>query len=498
MSNYYLKAMTTAVAIACAAQTQAQIPDGYYETLRGKKGEELKTAVHEVIKTADVLEYGSGKGRTWDGFYTTDRTDDNHVTDRYSNGVWVFGEKGASVSGMNIEHSFPKSWWGGSENQAYRDLYNLMPCEKNINSSKSNYPMGTVTRVNTDNGCTKVGTGNNGYKLWEPADRWKGDFARGYMYMATAYQDFTWKGEQALQILRQGAYPTLQEWAYTLYIEWAKGDGVDEIEVKRNNEVYKIQGNRNPFVDFPNLMEYIWGDSTDYAFDPRKTVCTDTYDNGGGGITIPTEETIYAAVFTTDGGGCTTEQTLTPYEGYEVWTRDAKYGWKGTAFYSNTKHEADATLLTPMIDLTEYGEATLTFNHAVNFCANPGSVLAVEVVCDGQRMALDGIAWPAGNSWTFRSSGDISLGSFAGKKIKIAFHYRSTTAESATWEIKEMTVNGKRRTSGISQTTTDRTMPDMNRPYEMYNIDGRRIAPADEHRGIVIIRQDGKTWKTKR
>ena len=45
--------------------------------------------------------------------------------------------------------------------------------------------------------------------------------------------------------------PTLREWAYTLYIEWAKTDGVDQTEVERNNEVYKIQGNRNPFVDFP-------------------------------------------------------------------------------------------------------------------------------------------------------------------------------------------------------------------------------------------------------
>lgn len=91
-----------------------------------------------------------------------------------------------------------------------------MPSEQKINSAKSNYPMGKVNNASTDNGCTKVGTGSNGYKLWEPADKWKGDFARGYMYMATAYQDFTWSGTQALQILQQGDYPTLCEWAYTL------------------------------------------------------------------------------------------------------------------------------------------------------------------------------------------------------------------------------------------------------------------------------------------
>ena len=80
---------------------------------------------------------------------------------------------------MNIEHSFPKSWWGKTENQAYKDLYNLMPCESKINSSKSNYPMGEVVSGDTGNGWTKVGNGNDGKKYWEPADEWKGDFARG-------------------------------------------------------------------------------------------------------------------------------------------------------------------------------------------------------------------------------------------------------------------------------------------------------------------------------
>lgn len=47
---------------------------------------------------------------------------------------------------------------------------------------------------------------------------------------------------------------------------------MNEIEVKRNNAVYSIQGNRNPYIDFPNLMEYVWGDSIDVAFDPETSV----------------------------------------------------------------------------------------------------------------------------------------------------------------------------------------------------------------------------------
>ena len=337
-----------AIAVAMnTAPSAAQIPAGYYDNLKGKSGAELKNAVHETIKDANVLDYGKGKGHTWEGFYTTDRTADNQVIDRYSNDTRYFGSKGSSVGGMNIEHSFPKSWWGGSENQAYKDLYNLMPSEQKINSAKSNYPMGEVSKATTDNGCTKVGTGSKGYKLWEPADKWKGDFARAYMYMATTYQNFTWKGTQALQILQKGDYPTLQPWAYKLYISWAKTDAPDETETSRNEAVSRIQGNRNPFVDFPNLMEYIWGDSTDYAFDPGTTLCTSEYTPGG---EAPEQGTIYTAIFTDGTGGCTISNKEVPQDGFEVWRLDNKYGWKGTAFANNTNNAADASVVTPELD----------------------------------------------------------------------------------------------------------------------------------------------------
>lgn len=496
--NYAKKTVAALFMLLIGGALHAQIPEGYYASLKGKKGAALKTAIHELIKEADVLSYGSGSGHTWEGFYTTDRDDDGSVIDRYSNDKRYFGNKGAVVSGMNIEHSFPKSWWGGSTVQAYKDLYNLMPCEQKINSSKSNYPMGKVTNVKTDNGCTRIGTGSNGYQLWEPADKWKGDFARGYMYMATAYQDYSWSGTQALQILQQGAYPTLQKWAYTLYIEWAKADGVDEMEVKRNNEVSKIQGNRNPYVDFPNLMQYVWGDSVDYAFDPDKTICSENYKGGGSTPDpSPTETIVFDEDFTLGTGGCTTVNTLLPKEGFEVWKTDNQFGWKGSAYYSNAQHAADATLLTPEIDLTGYNSATLWFNHAVNFCASPSTTLSVEIVCNGETTVLSGIAWPAGNTWTFKESGDIDISRFVGKKIQIGFHYRSTDTESATWEIKAMQVRAITDPAGIINARTETAGPDFSRHFETFTPDGRRIDDTT-HRGMIIIRQDGRTWKVVR
>lgn len=266
------KTLTTVfLAVAAYITGAAQIPSGYYDTLKGKCGADLKDAVYELIHSAKVLEYGSGSGKTWSGFYKTDRLKNNQVVDRYSDSVFYFSSTTKAVSGMNIEHSFAKSWWGGKKVQAYKDLYNLMPCEQKINGSKGNYPMGKVRTVTTTNNCTKIGTDTHGYTVWEPADKWKGDFARGYMYMATTYQNYIWQGAQGLQLLENDTYPTLKEWAYKLFIEWARTDTVDSLERSRNEAVSKIQGNRNPFVDFPNLMEYIWGDSAYYAFDPSTT-----------------------------------------------------------------------------------------------------------------------------------------------------------------------------------------------------------------------------------
>jgi endonuclease I len=439
-------------ALFIAGYAGATIPLSYYTSLKGLKKAELKTAVHNLIMKATVLNYGSGSGATWSGFYTTDRLENNSVVDRYSNDIRYFSSAGSAISGMNIEHSFPKSWWGGTTTQAYKDLYNLMPCESSINSSKSNYPMGLVTNATVDNGCTKVGTGTNGYMLWEPADKWKGDFARGYMYMATTYQDYTWSGTQALEILTQGDYPTLQEWAYKLYIQWAKADKADATEIARNEAVNAIQGNRNPFIDFPNLMEYIWGDSTGVAFDPETTV--KSTDAQGGGTTPatpvtpsdPTEETIYSATFTSSTGDCTAESVTDPSSGQEVWQKTSQYGWKGTAYYNKTNYAAEASLITPEIDLTGCTDGTLTFSHAADFFSSPSpsEQLAVEVICNGTTTALSGITWPTGSDWTFVSSGNVSLKQFAGKKIKIAFHYKSTADQAGTWEIKSMEVKGQK------------------------------------------------------
>jgi len=482
------------------ASASDNIPLDYYSSLQGLSGSKLKTAIHNLV-TQDVsmLTYGKGKDRTWWGFYVTDRDPaTNAVIDRYSNNTRYFSAQGDAIGGMNIEHSFPKSWWGKIENNAYKDLFNLMPSEQTINSSKSNYPMGKVTNASTDNGCTKVGRGPQGYMLWEPADKWKGDFARGYMYMATAYQDFTWSGTQALQILEQGSYPTLQKWAYELYIEWARADKVTQSEFERNGKVQSFQGNRNPFVDFPNLMEYVWGDSTEYALDIRTTVKAGNFS----GTVIDPSETpvnVYECTFLGNEGDCTIDYAMRPSAiNRDVWVNDAQYGWKASAATGSTKydnlvcHEADATLLTPEIDLTSYGIVTASFDHACNFAADPSAVLSVGVRTEGNETTQPVTVgkWPSGKNWTFVPSGKIDLSKYAGQKIRLAFRYTSNSQEASTWEVKNLVVTAYGRNSGIDR-IPPRLQPDCDNsayPVEYYTLDGRRIDPAT-YRGIVIRRQ---------
>ena len=135
---------------AITRETLAQ----YAASLKGLKKEALKTAICNVTKPTSILDYGSGSNGTWWGFWYTDRiAATNECINRYSSSRFYFtSHNGSAVSGMNIEHSFPKSWWGGSENEAYRDLYNLYPSDSKANSAKGNYPMGVVTIVTSSAG----------------------------------------------------------------------------------------------------------------------------------------------------------------------------------------------------------------------------------------------------------------------------------------------------------------------------------------------------------
>lgn len=273
--NKYIQIVLTVTGfVALGFHLGAAVPAGYYYAADGKSGAELKTALHQIVSAMHTLDYGSGEGATWEGFSRTDRLDDGSVWDRYSHEVRYFDGYRA-VNGMHIEHSFPKSWWGAYENNAYRDLHHLYPADGSANSSKNNLPLGEVTGTpGFDNGVSKIGVNGFGSeytdRCFEPADEYKGDFARAYLYVVTAYENLCdyWQSP----MLDNNTYPVWRPWALDLLLEWHREDPPGEMEQARNDSVYAIQGNRNPYIDFPDLVDYVWGDRSDepYAF-PEET-----------------------------------------------------------------------------------------------------------------------------------------------------------------------------------------------------------------------------------
>jgi len=248
-----------------------QIPAGYYSDAIGLRKAFLKTALHQKIKAATVLGYGSGEGKTWSGFVQTDMRPDGSVWDMYSNVVRQFNGTG-SVTGMNIEHSFAKSWWGGTEIQAYKDLHHLNPSDATANQRKSSYIISIVDTVITyENGVIKVGKTKRKpgqlFFSWEPADEYKGDFARVYMYMVTAYEDYAtlWTNDSE-HLLDNNTYPVFEKWILDILLDWTRQDPVSAKEIARNNIIYSIQGNRNPYIDYPLMAEYVWGNRSTIPF----------------------------------------------------------------------------------------------------------------------------------------------------------------------------------------------------------------------------------------
>ncbi len=267
--------------LAAAAVVLAEpIRPNYYAHIDGLHDKALKDALYDSINGGVRYQYGANqyhssnnppewkKGDlkaygTWQAFPLTDMTDSGTVWDMYSRSVRYYpckaGESGCS---LNIEHCFPKSWWGGDNNDAYKDLYHLNPSDARANQTgKSDYPPGVVDSVvKFTNGSLRQGfmKGHPSHRVYEPEDEYKGDFARAYFYIVTAYQDLTWANKYSAY-LSGDSYLVFQPWLQEVLLRWHRQDPVSDKERNRQAVISSIQHNRNPYIDYPELVEYIWG-----------------------------------------------------------------------------------------------------------------------------------------------------------------------------------------------------------------------------------------------
>jgi len=247
------------------SSTLAQIPTGYYDTAEGLSGEDLRLALHNIIDDHNVQSYSS----LWTHFQSTDKKPNNKVWDMYSDvpggtppyeytfGSDQCGNYGGESDCYNREHSWPKSWFNNAS-PMNSDLFHLYPTDGYVNGMRSNYPFGEVSDATwTSQNGSKRGTmdayGFSG-TVFEPIDAYKGDFARTYFYMSARYytEDAGWDNNDMVN----GA--DLKEWAVDMLLDWHEADPVSEKEIDRNNAVYDIQDNRNPFIDHPEWVDCIW------------------------------------------------------------------------------------------------------------------------------------------------------------------------------------------------------------------------------------------------
>ena len=276
------------------------MPAGFYDSITGKKDSVLKTTLSLLVRGGERYEYGPNqyhstsnppeweKGDfkaygTWQALPLTDIHPDGIIWDMYSKSVRYFPNKqGESGCSLNIEHCLPKSWWGGDVNDAYKDLYHLNPSDQRANGQKSNYAPGHVNKADKfDNGSFKMAkaTGSStGFICFEPEKQYRGDFARAYFYIATAYEDLEWKSGtspfDAGNAMDNDSYLEFKPWLIEVLLDWHREDPVSDKEICRADRISDIQHNRNPFIDYPELVEYIWGNKKGEAVDLASLTCT--------------------------------------------------------------------------------------------------------------------------------------------------------------------------------------------------------------------------------
>jgi endonuclease I len=286
MKHVYTSFLTFTLLTLTATSVYAQGPNEsgtYYAAADGKKGAALKTSLCGVIYDRNEGgDLNTAYKALWTHFKTTDAKPNGKVWDMYSNKrEMTFGTDQDTGSGSqegqyyNREHSMPNSWFGGKVMPMYTDLFHMYPTDKVVNNKRGNNPFGETANPSwkSANDFSKLGPCSvEGYSgvVFEPNDEYKGDFARTYFYMVTCYEEKlpNWYTSYAESqpTLDGNTYPGLSDWQLKMLMKWAKNDPVSEKETNRNNAVFGIQNNRNPFIDYPGLEEYIWGALKDVAF----------------------------------------------------------------------------------------------------------------------------------------------------------------------------------------------------------------------------------------
>ncbi len=308
-------------AFNCPVTPAEKLPD-YYASIDGTSGKQLLDAIQQVAKIGyrtEDFRYDS----VWLAYKYTDLRPNGYIWEIYSDCVFEYEKDRTSntsqtgeCKGYNREHAMCQSWFGttslagkemssSKKNSPGSDIFHIYPTSYGMNSRRGNRPYGEVSQSNyTSGNGSKYGTSVSSVSVvnsvagtyvegsimstnvFEPADEYKGDIARSYFGTMVK-----WAGEWAFNKAEEGRvifdatidadthYGPENNYGFTDYglalmLSWHRQDPVSQKEVDRNNGIQKTQGNRNPFIDYPYLAEFIWGEMSGQVLDFDQLLCS--------------------------------------------------------------------------------------------------------------------------------------------------------------------------------------------------------------------------------
>jgi len=222
----------------------------------------FRQSLHQDIKAGHTqLTYN----QVWTALLVTDEDPNNsdNVILLYT-GKSINKAENASVNNnsddsWNREHVWSKSHgFPDIEQLGYTDIHHLRPSDASINSARSNYDFDNGGDIVYDGDIATNNNLNSGTS-WEPRDEVKGDVARMMFYMDLRYEDGSDQDMPDLRLIDEVNTSGSDFGKLCTLLEWHETDSVDVQELKRNDDIFEFQGNRNPFIDHPEWVETLYG-----------------------------------------------------------------------------------------------------------------------------------------------------------------------------------------------------------------------------------------------
>lgn len=237
---------------------------GTYYTGINISSSTLWNDLHSLINNHLNLSYGDYSTYLVNSFESRDTVVNNQsvkaITCAYSGEKHTYTEPFSFLI-YSREHAFCQSWMPTSTNTdftsfpEYSDYHNLLPVNQNkVNVYRSNFPMGIVKTVQYQYLNCKKGLDSLNRVVFEPKDDIKGDVARNMFYQVLCYDGVSGNDWYLPVIISSTSIPYGQDEA--LLKKWNQQDPPDNWEIARNDYIHAVQGNRNPFIDFPNWVNW--------------------------------------------------------------------------------------------------------------------------------------------------------------------------------------------------------------------------------------------------